>query len=107
MRAASRFSIAGRERLGPVAYGTAKAALAAYATRLAGEVAQQPPRFADRLPQTRLVEAFAAFENEAETGQAPTDFIVQLARKALGVVLNGIRWIHGLFFSKRRIKWDL
>lgn len=32
-------SIAGRERLGPVPYGTAKAALAAYATRLAEQVA--------------------------------------------------------------------
>ena len=31
-------SIAGRERLGPIAYGTAKAAVAAYATRLAAEV---------------------------------------------------------------------
>lgn len=32
-------SIAGRERLGPIPYGTAKAALAAYATRLAEHVA--------------------------------------------------------------------
>jgi 3-oxoacyl-[acyl-carrier protein] reductase len=32
-------SITARERLGPVAYGTAKAALAAYSTRLAAEVA--------------------------------------------------------------------
>jgi 3-oxoacyl-[acyl-carrier protein] reductase len=32
-------SIAGRERLGPLPYGTAKAALAAYATRLAEQVA--------------------------------------------------------------------
>lgn len=32
-------SITGRERLGPLPYGTAKAALAAYATRLASDVA--------------------------------------------------------------------
>jgi 3-oxoacyl-[acyl-carrier protein] reductase len=32
-------SIAGRERLGPIAYGTAKAGLAAYATRLGSQVA--------------------------------------------------------------------